>query len=152
MSSVDSSLVLPLKAMVPSRITLIRSAIWRISGSLCEIKTIPTPVASSSCKRLNKRSVSAGVSEAVVHRGSESASRASAARISTIWRSAIPRSCQTMQIKLAAQRRQQVSSFSAWRAVFCQPKQDVFFYRQAWEKQRFLGNEINTQLMSMNWR
>ncbi len=32
------------------------------------------------------------------------------------------------------------------------PKQDVFFYRQAWEKQRFLGNEINAQLMSMNWR
>ena len=89
MSSVDSSLVLPLKAMVPSRITLIRSAIWRISGSLCEIKTIPTPVASSSCKRLNKRSVSAGVSEAV---GSSRIrireSRISPRRISTIWRSA----------------------------------------------------------------
>ena len=59
---------------------------------------------------------------------------------------------QTMQIKLAAQRRQQVLHFLHGELFFCQPKQDVFFYRQAWEKQRFLGNEINTQLMSMNWR
>ncbi|EIQ42992.1 hypothetical protein SS322685_2337 [Shigella sonnei 3226-85] len=57
-----------------------------------------------------------------------------------------------MQIKLAAQRRQQVLHFLHGELFFCQPKQDVFFYRQAWEKQRFLGNEINTQLMSMNWR
>ena len=64
----------------------------------------------------------------------------------------IQRSCQTMQIKLAAQRRQQVIHFLYGELFFCQTKQDVFFYRQAWKKQRFLGNEINAQLMSMNWR
>ncbi|MCM4930572.1 hypothetical protein MMO01_29415, partial [Escherichia coli] len=42
---------------------------------------------------------------------------------------------------------QQVLHFLHGELFFCQPKQDVFFYRQAWEKQRFLGNEINTQLM-----
>lgn len=90
MSSVDSSLVLSFKAMVSSRITLIRSVIWRIFGSLCEIKIIFTLVVSSFCKRLNKRSVFVGVSEAVgLSRIRIRESRISSRRIFIIWRSAI---------------------------------------------------------------
>lgn len=53
-----------------------------------------------------------------------------------------------MQIKLAAQRRQQVLHFLHGELFFCHPKQDVFFYRQAWEKQRFRALEENAAIVS----
>ncbi|MNT49093.1 hypothetical protein D3C72_1859210 [compost metagenome] len=81
----SNCVVSPLSTTAPSRITETWLASWRISGNLCEIKTMPTPRSCNARIWRNRRSVSPGVSDAV---GSSRirifASRISPRRISTI--------------------------------------------------------------------
>ncbi|MNV60608.1 hypothetical protein D3C71_1530780 [compost metagenome] len=81
----SNAAVSPLSTTAPSRITETWLASRRISGSLWEINTMPTPSACSARIWRNRRSVSPGVSDAV---GSSRirifASRINPRRISTI--------------------------------------------------------------------